>query len=492
MWNDIVTLYIDDASIRLLVIRSKHVRKWAEIKLEPGLVKDGLVIDEIEVARLIKQLFNTQKVSTKKVILGYSGLHSMTRPGALPLLPKAMLAEAVAREARRVLPVPLDQLYLSWSNLPGSKNRTHLFMAATPRKTSDALVKTVRAAGLIPCRMAIKPLALTKALPENTAILVDMQPTEFDIVVMVEGIAQPIRTVTFPNGELSWEQKIELIASDLERTIKFYDANNAEKPLETTAIVYVSGDLIGKPELQTALANRTVRKVIPLTTKLKGSEQMDSGRYMVNIAMAVNCPSSVNCSTFPAANLNVLPDPYLPKPISLTKVVGIPSAIALAGIAIPLFLTFQNTAANISDMQNNLDTTNKIANLKTLQKQSLKKTVTELEKEVTLTKTNFDTLQRSVDSLATQQEIVNGDLAVALGWPGLDIKLNNIGESGGNMLIHGTSPSESNVLQYARYLDDTKRFSSTTVTSFQVSDSLMAQDSSNYIGFTISLQRKGK
>ncbi len=81
--------------------------------------------------------------------------------------------------------------------------------------------------------MVIKPLALTKALTVNTAILIDVQPAEFDIVIVSDGIPQPIRTVTLPNEELSWEQKLDMITSDLDRTIKFFDTNNPEKPLHS-------------------------------------------------------------------------------------------------------------------------------------------------------------------------------------------------------------------------------------------------------------------
>jgi hypothetical protein len=493
MWNEIVTLYIDDASIRLMVTRSQRIRKWAEINLEPGLVNDGVVINETEVASRIKQLINTQKVRQKNIILGYSGLHSLTRPIKLPLLPKAMQPEAVVREARRVLPVQLDQIYLSWCSLPSPKNRTHFFLAATPRKTSDSLVKTVKAAGLNPSRMVFKPLALTKALPENTAILVDMQPSEFDIVIMVEGIAQPIRTVTFPTGELGWPQKLELIASDLERTIKFFDTNNPEKPLDPTTRVYVTGDLTDRLELQTTLAAKTGRKVVVLNARLKDAEKLDTSRFMINMAMSCNGATAVRMATFPAANLNVLPAPYQPKPISLAKVMGIPAGVALAGIAIPLMMMIQSSFTNISSLQNNLDTTNQVSSQKVLQKQNLKKAIIQLEKEAATIKTDYTIIKRSVDSLASQQEIVTGDLEAALGWFSPDLTLTDIRESGGNMIIEGASPNENTILNYARYLDETGRFSSTTVSSISVTDSSMPDlmEQNDSIGFTISLMRKG-
>ena len=75
MAKKIVTLYVDDTSIRLLVTQGNQVRKWADMPLEPGLVKSTVVIKEAEVARKIKQLLKAEKVRANKVIIGLSGLH---------------------------------------------------------------------------------------------------------------------------------------------------------------------------------------------------------------------------------------------------------------------------------------------------------------------------------------------------------------------------------------------------------------------------------
>ena len=175
MWNDTVTLYIDDTSLRLMVSHGQTIKKTANMTLEPGLIKGSVVLQEEEVINKIKQLLQSQEVDARKVILGFSGLHSLTRPATLPQLPKAMLPEAVVREARRVLPVPLDQLYLSWKIIPGPRGKTQIYIAATPRKTVDSLIKIVQGAGLEVTRLSIKPLALTKLMPANTSILVDLQ-----------------------------------------------------------------------------------------------------------------------------------------------------------------------------------------------------------------------------------------------------------------------------------------------------------------------------
>ena len=46
MAKKIVTLYIRDTSISLLVMRGNQVKKWANLPLDPGLIQEGVVIDE--------------------------------------------------------------------------------------------------------------------------------------------------------------------------------------------------------------------------------------------------------------------------------------------------------------------------------------------------------------------------------------------------------------------------------------------------------------
>jgi hypothetical protein len=475
MWNDLVTLYIDDTSLRLLVCQGQVMKKWAIQKLEPGLIKGGLVLQEAEVTNKIKQLMQSQEVKTRKVILGFSGTRSLTRPATLPQLPKAMLPEAVVREARRVLPVPLDQLYLFWHTIPGPKGKIQIYIAATPRNTVDALVKAIRGAGLEPSRMAIKPLSLTKLVPADAAILVDLQPNEFDIAIMVDGVAQPIRTITLPSEEISAEQKSTMISNDVDRTIKFFDTNNPGKPLDPRVPIYVSGEILGKPDLQNILAHKTGHPVMILTPTLKGPDEVDPERYSINIAMATKTARPGRETTFPIADMNLLPVPYQPKPISLTKVMGIPGVIALAGLVIPMIMMMQNVSNVIDSTQNQLNLTNQLINKQTLQRTNLKKQVTDLQNQVNALKEPNDQLSLALDFLSVHQEYTKGDLMITLSKIGPAITLTSITASEGTLTLNGSAPNKEDVytyaqaiLQYARELDASKRYSQTIVSSITV------------------------
>jgi len=136
MAKEVTTLFIRDTAVSLLVVRGKRIKKWASLPLEPGLFSQGLVLDEAEVAAKLKELFKLEKVKTKKVIVGLSGHNSLYRLITLPELPEVVVAEAVKHEARRVIPVPLDEVYLSYQLLAAPAGEKRIFLAAFPRNVA--------------------------------------------------------------------------------------------------------------------------------------------------------------------------------------------------------------------------------------------------------------------------------------------------------------------------------------------------------------------
>jgi len=478
MAKKIVTLYIDDTSIRLLVTRGKRIRKWADLPLEPGLVKNAVVIEQTEVAAKIKQLFKIQKVKAKKVNVGVSGLHCLSRPITLPQLPKAMLAEAVKREAKRVLPVPLEQVYLSWQPIPAPEGKIQVFLVAVPCKMADTLLKVLHQAGLKPDLMDLKPLLLARMVKEATAVIVDVQPTEFDIVIVAGGVPQPIHTVSFPSEALSWQEKLPMIRNELDRTIKFYNSHNPEKPLVSSVPIFASVALADQPELCQSLSDKLGHPVLLLSSPLACPQGLDPNRYMVNIGLALKRLSLGEEAGLSVVNLNALPTAYRPKPPSLTKVVALPGVAVAIGLLVLLVILIQSTSADITSMRSQLDTTNQLLQQKLSQRQELMENITEAE----AARDNFTTV---LDSLDKQSNGVNGDLEVTVNSLPSTISLSNISQANSILTINGRSPSEKEVLSYLRKLDASDRFAEITIAS-------MRKIEGKGMDFTLALRGGGR
>lgn len=466
MAKKIVTLYIDDASIRLLVTRGKRIKQWADSPLEAGLIRNAVVLKEEEVANRIKQLFKAVKVSAKKVVIGVSGLHCLTRPIILPQLPYEMLDEAVRREAKRLLPVPLEHVYISWQTIPAPPGKTQVFLVAVPCKAADALFKMLHKLDLKPYLMDLKPLAITRMVKEPTAIIVDVQPTDFDIVIMADGIAQPIRTVPLPSEAYSWQEKLPTIKKDLARTIEFYNSNNPERPLVSTIPIFASGELAHEPELCQSLSQELGHPVLPLPSPLECPGGLSPSRYMANLGLILKELAPKEASPL-VTNLNVLPAPYQPKTVSLTNVLAVPAAVIAVGLLIFAILLIQNASADVASIRGQLTTTDQLLRQKLAQRQELTENIAELKEKIAEAEVTGNNFIAAMGNIEKQSSQFSGNLEVTVSSLPDTINLTKIQYASNILTLKGSAPSEKEVLSYLRELDASGRFAEINITSMK-------------------------
>ncbi len=465
MAKKIVALYIDDTSLRLMVSRGKRINKLAEAQLQLGDTEVKADIKENELTTKVRHLLKSNKVRSKKVILGISGRNCLTRPITLPQLPKTMLDEAVTREAKRVLPVPTEQLYLSWQIIPAPGEKTQVFLTATPRHIADHLLGILRQMGLKPYLMDIKPLALARVVKESTAIIVDVQPNEFDIVIMSNGIPQPVRTIPFPNEAQSQRDRLSMVREDLKRTIEFYNANNPETPLGPDTSIYVAGELAEKPKLGKSLSEELGYPVLPLSSPLKNPKNFDLNHYLVNVGLTLK---ELEKEAGPLiANLNTLPVPYRTKPISVTRVLAVPSAAAVLILIVGGVLVIQTTSSNIAATQDQLTNTTHILEQKQAMKKELNAEIAEIENKIATAETKHGTISEALNILDDTGDVTNGDLLVTTASLLSSINLTSVTHSTAQLTISGKAPNEDDILAYARALDNSGRFTEITVASIR-------------------------
>ena len=463
MAKNATTLYINDDTIRLLVTRGKRISKLASVPLEVGLSDVETPEQEALLVEKIKTLIRTNKISGKKVILGISGLHCLTRPVNLPELPKAMLREAILREAQRVLPVPTDQLYISWQLIGATEGKLTAFMVAIPRQIADALMRILHAAGLKAALMDIKPLALARLAKEPTAVVVDVQPHEFDIVILDNGIPQPIRTVAFPEEFLELRDKAGIIAAELARTVQFHNSNNPETPLPTQTKLYLSGDIADDPDLHEEIAR--TQGLVPelLTSPLKCAKHLDPSQHLANVGLVLKQLPKDAGPLLP--NFNTLPEPYQPRQISTSKLLAVPAAAAAVGIVVLLGMTVQDAGGRLSDTKIQLDSTNLLLQKRQNERAELTTAVGQLEKELEQINAELDQFGGVLANIGATGEIINDDLTGSVDVIVPDLDLESMAHQQQNYAITGYAETEREVIEYARQLADTGLFLEVTIQS---------------------------
>jgi len=307
-----VTLNIGDTSIRLLSTKGRQVKKWGSAPLAPGLVRDGLILQPKAVGEVINALFKSTKVRRKQVITSLSGLSFTFRMITLPQMKPDLLEEALHRAARKEMPLPLEELYLSWQAIGGKDDELAFFVLGVPRNLIDAVVQTLAEAGIKPYLMELKPLALARAANRGDALIVSLEPDYFDIILVANGIPTIMHTMTPRGGGATLEDNIQRLTDELSRTVKFYNNSHPENPLSPTTPLLLSGELSSDATASQLIQAEMGYPVEPLIPPLKFPPDFPANAYATNMGLALKkipqkAVAKGDATRFYDINLNILP-----------------------------------------------------------------------------------------------------------------------------------------------------------------------------------------
>jgi type IV pilus assembly protein PilM len=483
MANGTTTLYISDRSIRLMVTRGRRITKLADVPLEADLSEASPEERENELAAKIKALFRRNNIGSRKVTLGISGMHCLTRPLTLPDLPRTMLDEAVMREARRVLPVPPEQLYISWQSFSAAEGKMEAFMIGIPRYIADTMLKAIGQAGFKPSLMDIKPMALARLARVPTAVIVDVEPDEFDIVIMVDGLPQPVRTLPFPEDNISFEERMAIVSDELERTVQFHNSNNTEQSLAPDTPMLVSGELADEPTAYESLARLAGLKAVLLTSPLKCPKHLDPSHHLVNVGLALKQLTKDAGPLLP--NFNTLPAHYQPKQLSRNRIIAVPMTAAATALIILVAMTVQNASANLEAVRTQLDATNTILIKKQAEKQGLTQDVAGLQQQLAAIEAQRQGFAVILQHLTDNGNLMNNDLNTSVDSLVNDLDLSGLDHTGEVINLKGQADSEQEVMDYVRKLTATGRFSEITINNLS---RVAASDNATGMDFFLTLQ----
>lgn len=119
-----------------------------------------------ETARLLRELVDKAQVSTKKVVASLPNNLVFVSIIDMPVLSDKELKNAIEWEARRYVPLPLEEVTLQWSVMRESANaqRLKVLLTAVPTTVVDNYLRMFRLAGLEPLALDIEALALIRCL----------------------------------------------------------------------------------------------------------------------------------------------------------------------------------------------------------------------------------------------------------------------------------------------------------------------------------------
>ena len=287
--KEIVTVNIEERSLRLLTAMGGQVQKWGQVSLDPGLVENGLIRDPGQVGSALEVLFREQEAPKKGVITSLTviGLGSTSQIFDLPRMKLNLLESAIGREAKRAMPVPVEELYLSHQVISESGDRQQVYVLGVPRDIVEAHISAFQMAGIQLKAMDLKPLALVRAVNQKNAVIADLENENFHVMVVRDSIPDITRSAVLHKEGFDLQQKARRLVEEVIRTIDFYNHSHPDKPLESSVPVFLTGGLTATPSV-----NKTIEAEMGYTVEtpkppLAYPEALPIHEFMVNIGLAL-------------------------------------------------------------------------------------------------------------------------------------------------------------------------------------------------------------
>jgi len=445
----VVTLDADSTAIRILEITGGKVKKWASIPLEVGEVEEGAVSELPDLGTMVKQLMSSSDIKAKKVNVSLSGLYSISRILPMSNLPGGLTTEeAVLEIAKDVMPLSEDRLYLSWQTITAGGGEQNALLVGVPREVIDSEVQSLRAVGINPSVLELKAMALTRVVNKEQAIILNIDPASFDIIVAVNGIPEIMRTLPWQQDKLTQEDKVEHLALNIELTVDFYNLRHLDAHLDPATPLFITGQMSEDVTLGEKLEARLGYPIEPLVPPLECPENLPISQYAVNIGLALRevAPSeNLEGGSYSPLDINLLPQAYRPWKPSVKQIYLFGALIAAFALLFPLY-------------QITTDAMSKMANLETkytLLSNELERRKVEIAKRDPLQKaiTEYHAIVDMGGGFTEDLEVIKGE-ADKLG-----VRVSSIAHRGKSITIACNADNYITFRKYLTALEESGRFS---------------------------------
>lgn len=206
---------------------------YGYIETHSDIVKSDSAASQQSVVAAIKSLLKEAHVSTTRVIAALPSFTVFSSIISLPLMTRKELNSAVRFEAKKFVPMPIDDLVLDWKLLketpvkgqPADRAPKNLrvLITAAPKSLVKRYIDIFKATGLQLDNLETEALALERSLVGSDpapVMIVDIGAVATDIAIMVDGIPLINRSIDV-GGETITKSIAQSLTVDHDRAEQF-------------------------------------------------------------------------------------------------------------------------------------------------------------------------------------------------------------------------------------------------------------------------------
>ncbi len=297
--KDFFGLDIGTSAIRLVQLRGsgpvKALVKYALVPVDTKIVLSDAKADQQKIAKIIQDLIAQSKVTTKNVAVGLPSSRVFTTVVDIDKLSPAELEKTIQYQADTLIPTPIAESKIDWALLgdsPANSGKVEVLLSSVTNEFIENKLDMLEGIGLNVIAFEPDAIALARAIVPADAttpqMVIDMGEHTTDLVILHNG--SPKLTRSIPTGidsiiksaiqNLNIDEKqaeqfvnkfglskdklegqiynaiigtVDVLVSEVEKSIKFYNARYTAAPLER---IIVTGGASVLPEFPLYMANK--------------------------------------------------------------------------------------------------------------------------------------------------------------------------------------------------------------------------------------------
>lgn len=474
-------LNISNRNIKIVSLNGRKVTAWATKDLDAGLVRDGIILQPQAVSKAIDELFTSSGIRRTNIVASIAGLPFTYRIINLPKIKSSLVEEAVWRTAKKEISMPLDELYLSWQAVPSKGEEQRYFVLGVPRNPIDTLKQTLDTANIETYSIELRPLALARAANRSDAILINMEPDCFDIVLLANGLPAVIHTITPRSEGTTLEDNVRRLVDELSKIVAFNQGNNSDIQLSSSTPLLITGESTADAAASKLLQSEIEYPLEPLLPPVEFPGDFPIATYTASIGLALKKIAAKPSSrgegeVFYDINLDILADRYLQpkaKPIAYKKILLYGFIVLAVAIILPLYLARNQIAADISTLNDNYTRVSRLlhlANLAYANTQVAEASINETMATITM-------LNAANESILSPRGIFNTELQKITGVLPANTYFTSIEMYNDSVVIKGETDNVFTVTSYATALEAEGIYSEVRIV--QLDDTLVALPTSD-------------
>ncbi len=213
----------------------------------PDSIRDGVVVNQEDVAEAIRQLLRKSHINATSAIISVAGASVVVRTVRIPKMPETTLRKSIKFEAGRYVPTSVEDSFIEFEILgPVDDNQMDVLIVAAPKDIVESRVGACQAAGLDVDVVDIEPFAAFRALVEAdpqfdlqnlTLAVIDIGAYTTNVSVVSKGVFAMTRSINQGGATLTKElvSYFDLSPDDAESgksQLDLRDLMDDSKPLE--------------------------------------------------------------------------------------------------------------------------------------------------------------------------------------------------------------------------------------------------------------------